>query len=42
LLAVEITQAEYWDVDTRAMTNLLKTSAPAEKIVAATDHRKMR
>jgi len=41
LLAVDIAQAEYWDVDKRAMIELLEKGAPAEEIVAATDHKKL-
>jgi general stress protein 26 len=41
LLAVEIAQAEYWDVDKRAMVELLKKGGTAEEIVAATDHKKL-
>jgi general stress protein 26 len=41
LLTVEISQAEYWDVDAGAMVNLVDRGASAEEIIAATDHRKM-
>ncbi len=41
LLTVEISQAEFWDVDAGAMVDLLDRGASAEEIVAATDHRKM-
>jgi general stress protein 26 len=41
LLTVEIAQAEYWDVDKRAMVELLEKGAPAEEIIAATDHKKL-
>ncbi len=41
LLEVEITQAEYWDIDKRAMMHLLEKGARAEEIVSATDHKKL-
>ncbi len=41
LLSVEIAQAEYWDVDKRAMIHLLEKGAGAEEIMSATDHRKI-
>jgi len=41
LLTVEISQAEYWDVDAWTMVNLMDRHAPAEEIIAATDHRKL-
>jgi general stress protein 26 len=41
LLAVEIDQAEYWDVDKRAMIEFLEKGASAEEIVSATDHKKL-
>jgi hypothetical protein len=40
-LAVDISQAEYWDVDKRAMVALLDKGAAAEEIIAATDHKKL-
>ena len=40
ILKIEITQAEYWDVDKRAMMQLLEKGAGAEEIVSATDHKK--
>jgi len=40
ILKVEITEAEYWDVDKRAMIQLLDTGAGAAEIVSATDHKK--
>jgi len=39
ILKVEIKQAEYWDVDKRAMIRLLDKGAGAE-ILSATDHKK--
>jgi general stress protein 26 len=41
LLTVEISQAEFWDVDMKAMASLVDRSASAEEIIAATDHRKL-
>lgn len=41
LLAVEITKAEYWDVDSRRMAGLLERGAPASEVIAATDHKKL-
>jgi hypothetical protein len=40
ILKVEITGAEYWDVDKRAMIQLLEKGAGAAEIVSATDHKK--
>ena len=40
ILKVEITQAEYWDVDKRAMIRFLEKGAGAGEIVSATDHKK--
>ena len=40
ILSVEITQAEYWDVDKRAMIQLQDQGAEAAEIVSATDHKK--
>ena len=40
ILKVEITEAEYWDVDKRAMIQLLGKGAGAGEIVSATDHKK--
>jgi len=39
ILKVEIVQAEYWDVDKRAMIRLLDKGAGAE-ILSTTDHKK--
>jgi general stress protein 26 len=39
ILKVEIVQAEYWDIDKRAMIRLLDKGAGAE-ILSATDHKK--
>ncbi len=41
ILKVEITEAEYWDVDKRAMIQLLEKGAGAAEIVSATDHKKL-
>ena len=41
VLKIEITQAEYWDVDKRAMIQLLDKGADAAEIVSATDHKKL-
>ena len=40
ILKVEITGAEYWDIDKRAMIQLLEKGAGAAEIVSATDHKK--
>ena len=41
ILAVEISRAEYWDVDKLAMIRLLEKGAGAEEIISATDHKKL-
>ncbi len=41
ILKVTISQAEYWDVDKRAMIKLSERGAGTEEIVAATDHKKL-
>ena len=41
LLKVEIEEAEYWDIDKRAMVKLLESGAGAQEIVSATDHKKL-
>jgi general stress protein 26 len=41
LLAVEIAQAEYWDVGSRAMVRLLEQGATRQGVIAATDHTKL-
>jgi general stress protein 26 len=40
ILKVQITGAEYWDIDKRAMIQLLEKGAGAAEIVSATDHKK--
>ncbi len=40
ILKVEITGAEYWDVDKIAMIKLLEKGAGSAEIVSATDHKK--
>ena len=40
ILKVQITAAEYWDIDKRAMIQLLEKGAGAAEIVSATDHKK--
>jgi general stress protein 26 len=40
ILKVEIVQAEYWDVDKRAMIRLLDKGASGAEILSATDHKK--
>jgi general stress protein 26 len=40
ILKVEIVQAEYWDVDKRAMIQLLDKGASGAEILSATDHKK--
>jgi general stress protein 26 len=40
ILKVEIVQAEYWDVDKRAMIQLLDKGAGGAEILSATDHKK--
>ena len=40
ILKVEIMQAEYWDVDKRAMIRLLDKGAGGAEILSATDHKK--
>jgi len=40
ILKVEIAQAEYWDVDKRAMIRFLEKGVVAGEIVSATDHKK--
>jgi hypothetical protein len=40
ILKVEIVQAEYWDVDKRAMIRLLDNGAGGAEILSATDHKK--
>ncbi len=41
LLKVEVTKAEYWDVDTKSMAALLNRGAPASEVIAAVDHKKL-
>ncbi len=41
ILKVKITQAEYWDIDKRAMIKLSGRGAGAEEIISATDHKKL-
>jgi hypothetical protein len=40
ILKVEIVQAEYWDVDKRAMIRLLDKGAGGAEILSATEHKK--
>jgi general stress protein 26 len=40
ILKVEIVQAEYWDVDKRAMIRLLDKGAGGAEILSATNHKK--
>jgi general stress protein 26 len=40
ILKVEIVQAEYWDIDKRAMIRLLDKGAGGAEILSATDHKK--
>jgi general stress protein 26 len=40
ILKVEIKQAEYWDIDKRAMIQLLDKGASAAEILSATDHKR--
>ena len=41
ILKVKIIQAEYWDVDKRAMIKLSERGASAEDFISATDHKKL-
>ncbi len=42
LMKIEITAAEYWDVDTRAMKRLDYDHASGDSIAKATDHKKLK
>ncbi|MBT3071199.1 pyridoxamine 5'-phosphate oxidase family protein [Rhodomicrobium sp. Az07] len=41
LLCVEITAAEFWDVDACKMRDLIKSNASPDQLAAATDHKAM-
>jgi general stress protein 26 len=41
LLKVQMNQAEYWDVDTQSMKQLLESGATSEEVIAATEHKKL-
>ena len=41
VLEVDITKADFWDIDAQTMVELLNREASGDEIVAATDHRKL-